>query len=97
MDLKRQEGNVPEQLESKYEKHDQEKKAMREERKEDRENDITVLCFDLENVLSCPKVEVKNFYKSKLSVFNMTAHLSVGKDVYCNIWSEALHGRSGKI
>ncbi|CAG9773293.1 unnamed protein product [Ceutorhynchus assimilis] len=96
IEIKGNEENVSEELGIEYKKHLKEKQAMRENRKKDRENDIPVLCFDLENVLSCPKAEIKNFfYKSKLSVYNMTAHLSVNKDVYCAVWSEAVHGRSG--
>lgn len=96
IELKGNEENISEELRLEYEKHLKEKQAMRENRRNDRENDIPVLCFDLENVLSCPKAEIKNFfYKSKLSVYNMTAHLSVTKDVYCALWSEAVHGRSG--
>lgn len=96
IELKLKEENISEELGIEYKKHLKEKQAMRENRKKDRENDIPVLCFDLENVLSCPKAEIKNFfYKSKLSVYNMTAHLSVTKDVYCAVWSEAVHGRRG--
>ena len=54
------------------------------------------MCFDLQNVLTCPKAEVgKFFYKSKLSVYNLTAHLSLNNQVYCAIWSENLFGRKG--
>lgn len=56
------------------------------------------MCFDLQNVLTCPKGDVKIFfYKRKLNVYNMTAHLSFNntKTVYCTIWSEALQGRAG--
>lgn len=80
-----------------YEKHIREKKACRNRRQSDRElKEKVVLSFDLQNVLTCPKAEVsKFFYKSKLSVYNLTAHLSLNNQVYCAIWSENLMGRKG--
>nr|CAI5868405.1 unnamed protein product [Callosobruchus analis] len=64
-----------------YENHEAEKNVYRAERTHDR-NDIekAVLCFDLENC--------------KLSVYNLTAHLSL-KQVYYSVWSEHLMGRKG--
>lgn len=55
-----------------------------------------VVCFDLENVINLPKTNVGcAFYKRKLNVYNMTAHVNVSSQVYCAIWNEALVGRSG--
>lgn len=69
----------------------------RRERNLDRErneDDVAVLTFDLENVFSLPKSEVSNFYyKSKLCVFNLTAHCNRNKTVYCSIWHEFTAGR----
>lgn len=74
----------------------QEKQMMRNEKKKDKDSVTPILCFDLENVLSCPKGDDKNFfYKNKLNVYNMTAHLSINNNVYCAVWCEALHGRAG--
>lgn len=79
-----------------FENHIKEKNGTREERERDRKGDVPVLSFDLENVLSLPKAEVSNFfYKSKFNVYNLTAHFSVTKNVYCAIWTENLMGRSG--
>lgn len=80
-----------------YEKHMLEKKACRKRRQTDRElKENAVLSFDLQNVLTCPKAEVsKFFYKSKFSVYNLTAHLSLNNQVYCAVWSENLIGRKG--
>ncbi|KAF2898438.1 hypothetical protein ILUMI_07737 [Ignelater luminosus] len=76
--------------------HILEKNAAREERQKDREGKAAVLTFDLQNVLTCQKAEIsKFFYKSKLSVYNLTAHLSIIKQVYCALWSEHLTGRKG--
>ena len=67
-----------------------------EERKKDRQLRYPVLCFDLQNVLTVPKAEISTFfYLRKLSVYNMTAHLSSDKAIYCIIWYESLSGRSG--
>ncbi|KAF2899463.1 hypothetical protein ILUMI_06713, partial [Ignelater luminosus] len=71
-----------------YQNHILEKNAAREERQKDREGKTAVLTFDLQNVLTCPKADIsKFFYKSKLSVYNLTAHLSIFKQVYCDLWS----------
>lgn len=96
IDRLNKENTLNEVKKNEYEKHLQEKILMRQEKKKDVENGKAVLCFDLENVLTCPKGDVKNFfYKSKLNVYNMTAHLSINRTVYCAIWSEAMHGRAG--
>ncbi|CAH1955924.1 unnamed protein product [Acanthoscelides obtectus] len=88
---------LDEQTKINYEKHMVEKKTCRQERHSDRESkEKTVLCFDLQNVLTCPKAEVSKFYyKSKLSVYNLTAHLSLTKQVYCAVWTVHLIGRTG--
>lgn len=50
-----------------------------------------MLCFDLENVITCPKAEISSFfYNSKLNVYNLTAHLSTNEKVCCSIWNESL-------
>nr|CAH7721859.1 unnamed protein product [Callosobruchus chinensis] len=80
-----------------YGRHISEKNLCRAERNHDREDvEKVILCFDLQNVLTCPKADVnKFFYKSKLSVYNLTAHLSSTRQVYCSIWSEHMMGRKG--
>ncbi|XP_072383854.1 uncharacterized protein, partial [Diabrotica undecimpunctata] len=92
--LRKMEKREDEESQRRYTDHLKEKEYMREEKQRDKESGIPLLCFDLENVLTCPKADIKNFfYKSKLNVYNMTGHLSVGK--YCAVWTEALHGRKG--
>lgn len=77
MKVKKEENNV-EEGERAYINHLNEKEYMRKEK--DKESGKPLLCFDLENFLTCPKADIKNFfYKSKLNVYNMTAHLSIGK------------------
>lgn len=96
VDLRKKEKNLSDEKENEYRRHINEKVLMREEKKRDIESGIPILCFDLENVITCPKGDLKNFfYKSKLNVYNMTAHLSLNRKVYCAIWSEAMRGRSG--
>ena len=77
------------------EEHLKEKKAMREEKKKDKEDgSILLVIFDLENVVTLPKADVSSFfYKRKLTVYNLTA-VCKGKG-YCAIWSEVLAGRAG--
>lgn len=90
--------NLPVDL-TKYENHIKEKDAMRSELNKDRESeDTAVLCFDLENVITCPRAEISCFfYMRKLNVYNLTAHLKTtdGKRIYCAIWTELTGGRSG--
>ncbi|KAJ8914063.1 hypothetical protein NQ315_017584 [Exocentrus adspersus] len=79
-----------------YKKHIQDKKEMREERQNDREGDVPVLCFDLENVITCPKAEISPlFYYKKMNVYNLTAQFSTNKKAYCALWTEYMSGRTG--
>ena len=73
------------------------KNAMRQERQRDREDkQHLTFCFDLENVISCPRAEVSSFfYKRKMNLYNMTAHSSLTKKGYCAVWMEIMAGRGG--
>lgn len=76
--------------------HMAEKTAMRAENDQDKKNKVPVLCFDLENVITCPRSYVGNhFYLPKLSMYNLTAHLSLTNTFYCVIWVETMQGRTG--
>ncbi|KAF2905807.1 hypothetical protein ILUMI_00375 [Ignelater luminosus] len=78
-----------------YLKHIKAKEEAREGNN-DRETGTPVVSFDLQNVLTCLKAEFSSFYyKSKMSVYNLTAHLLVNNQVYCCIWPEVLMGRQG--
>lgn len=82
------------ELYEKYEKHQEDKCQTKLERDSDRSSDKLVICFDLENVITLPKADVKNFfYKRKLNTFNLTAHCSQSKSAYNAIWCEAVAGR----
>ncbi|KAF5282318.1 hypothetical protein FQR65_LT14372 [Abscondita terminalis] len=95
--IKKQE-NVVTSEEKDYQEHIELKNQMRIERTKDREGKVPTLCFDLENVITCPRTEVGNFfYFQKLNIYNLTAHLSTTKQIYCAIWTEAKQGRSGNI
>ena len=89
------------ELTEKFEKHSQGKLETKSERDKDRKfisKSTTVVTFDLENVLLCPKANVSCFfYMRKLTVFNLTAHVSDGKhkEGYCAIWHEGIGGRGG--
>lgn len=50
-----------------YDDHIKEKIAMREERNLERGANTPVFCFDLENVLSCPKAEISFFLQIEIS------------------------------
>lgn len=72
------------------------KSQMREQKLADKESGVPILCFDLQNVLTCPRSEIgPMFYHSKLNIYNLTAQLSTTKKIYCAIWTEYTGGRSG--
>lgn len=81
--------------------HNNNKTAMRENRKIDREmrdGDVAVVSFDLQNVITCPRAEISCFfYKRKLNVYNETAVASIcgKKQAICAIWTETTSGREG--
>ncbi|CAH0545868.1 unnamed protein product, partial [Brassicogethes aeneus] len=98
--LAKKEKRVDDKKESDYKSHIDKKNWMRQKRENDKTKNKNpnraVICFDLENVINLPKSEVSVlFYKQKLTVYNLTAHCSLGKDVFCAMWSETMCGRSG--
>ncbi|KAI4455757.1 dna-directed rna polymerases i ii and iii subunit rpabc2 [Holotrichia oblita] len=96
IELKKEKMDMIKETIKNYQIHLEEKAAMRQIKKKNKDSGKPILCFDLENVLSCPKAEIKNvFYRSKLNVYNMTAHLTENNSVYFAIWTEAYHGRGG--
>ncbi|KAF2903827.1 hypothetical protein ILUMI_02348 [Ignelater luminosus] len=95
--LLKNEAKLSDEKQASYESHILEKTIMREERQKDRvDNHKAVLCFDLQNVLQCPKAEIGQFYyKTKFSVYNLAAHFSINKKVYCAFWTESTMERKG--
>lgn len=97
--LAKMEKRINQEMEVAYQSHVSKKIIMRQERENDNKLQISncaVICFDLENVINLPKSEVSVlFYKQKLNVYNLTAHSSVNKEVYCAVWPETMCGRSG--
>ena len=53
------------------------------------------MAFDLENIITCPNANISNFYKSKLNVYNLTAHCSKTKTAYNALWCESIVGGDG--
>ncbi len=80
-----------------YENHLLLKNSVRTDRNNDRKNeDLLTVCFDLQRVITCPQSFVNNlYYKRKIAVYNLTAHESISKTVYCALWDESVCGRSG--
>ena len=80
-----------------HETHIIETTQMRNLRNEHRQaKDKLVITFDLENVINVPHAEISSFfYKRKLTLYNLTAHASLGKKGYCAIWTEIMSGRNG--
>ena len=55
-----------------------------------------IVCFDMQNVFALPLANMSNFfYKRKLNVYHLTAHLSISKQSYGVLWPETLSGRTG--
>ena len=83
----------------KYNKHIASKNETKIERDKDRKLKSptkTIVCIDLQNVLSLPKSNVGDFfYKRKLSCYNLTGYSSLNKKAYCVLWHEGMSGRSG--
>ncbi|CAC5367993.1 unnamed protein product [Mytilus coruscus] len=83
-----------EDLKMKYELHIVGKSNSKVERDNDRSSKKAVLCFDMENGITCPRANISNvFYKRKLNVFNLTGHLSLNKCAYNAVWSEHIADR----
>ena len=80
-----------------YESHVVEKQQMRIVRNAHRAaTNQLVISFDLQNVINLPHAEISSFfYKRKLTLYNLTAHVSIGKKGYCAIWIEMMAGREG--
>lgn len=94
--LKKKENRLSDSEGEDMERHIAEKEAMRKEKENDKKSDIPVLCFDLENVITCPRSFIgKYFYLQKLTMYNLTGHLSTTNKTYCVLWIETLQGRSG--
>lgn len=99
--LKKNNETVTAEKQEIFNKHEKEKLFAREEKHKDKaeiinHNDMTVVCFDLQKVLSCPQSSTSSFYyKRKLCVFNLTGYDMKNKQGYCILWHEGISGRSG--
>lgn len=84
-------------LQEKFDAHKNDKSETREEWENDRKSTNkteAIICYNLQNVLTCPRANVSNFfYKRKLNVFNLTAHCSLDKKSCNAIWAECIAGR----
>ena len=73
------------------------KLSTKSERDKDRKlKDGAVVCFDMQNFLTCPRANISSFfYRRKFNVYNLTAHCSLDKQAYCAFWGENVSGMSG--
>lgn len=60
--LKKSEGNITNEEQETYQAHLAEKTAMRAQKKKDKESGQLLLILDLENVITCPRTEIGNFF-----------------------------------
>lgn len=59
-------------------------------------NEVAVVCYDLQNVFQLPHGFAGNFYyKRKFATYNLTAHCNLNNVTYCALWYETQTGRSG--
>lgn len=57
---------VSEEPKTKYDNHQNDKENTKKERDAERNSNNAVVCFDLQNVIACPRANVSNFfYKRK--------------------------------
>lgn len=92
----KQEHSASQDMEEQFSVHVNEKVFMRNERENDKKNNIPVLIFDLQNVLNIPRAEISSFYyRRKLNIYNLTGYFSTTKTVYCTLWDETQSGRTG--
>lgn len=83
--------NITMTMKKNYDGHYASKQSTEKERAQDRKGNI---CFDLDNVISLPHANVSNIlYKRKLNLYNLTGHLSHGRQGYCMLWHEGQAGR----
>ena len=63
---------------TKYEPHRDKLEHARAKRKLDKTDKTkAAICFDLQNVITCPRASTSNFYyKRKFNVYNLTLHFS---------------------
>jgi len=92
-------GDVDEETESDYNRHQQMKEWAREEKIKDKERakhqkDFHVSTFDLEAVLSTPCSLVGElYYKRKLSCYNLSFYSLSDQKGTCYLWDETQGGR----
>lgn len=83
-DAQKNANTLNEQPQQKYNLHIKDKQETREKRFSDRklvDDTKTGICFDLQNVLTCPRANISTFfYKRKLIVYNLTAHCNIEKE-----------------
>lgn len=80
-EAQKQTSTINEQLQENNSLHVKDKQETREERDRKVVDDTkAVIYFDLQNVLTCPRTNISNFfYKRKLNVYYVTAHCATSK------------------
>lgn len=69
------ENTMTEQLKEKHNKHINDKNETRTERDEDRKSENTVVCFDLQNVLTCPRANISIFLQKEIECVQLNSSL----------------------
>ncbi|CAC5356571.1 unnamed protein product [Mytilus coruscus] len=81
---------LTDEFKKKYENHIENKNNAKVERDQDRHSIKPVVCFDMQNVITCPRANISNFfYKRKLNI-GWTLHNQEVDNVHSHI-EKALH------
>ena len=89
--------------EDEYRQHMQRKEEARSEKDGDKaraldNNNVKVMCMDVQSVLLCPKVEASaTYYKTKLACHNYTIYDMATKAVICYFWHEGEGGLTANM
>ena len=82
-------GELTESLIEEKQAHDKRKVEAREAKEADKDGSKVALTFDLQQVLTCPKLQAGiSYYKRKLNVYNFTFYNLATKEGTCYTWHE---------
>ena len=82
-------------MQTTYKLHQHNKNLSRKNKEDDKKRgktnaELSVACFNLQQVLNCPKGEVSNFYyRRELSTYNLSIYILNAKDASCFMEADA--------
>ena len=80
---------VSEEPKTKYDNHQNDKENTKKERDAERNSNNAVVCFDLQNVIACPRANVSNFfYKRTFKCLQFNRSFII-KQKKLTLWSDS--------